>query len=226
MLQLIDPEEIKKAVSLIQSDIFECRVIQGKKIYSGYFRDSGKLIDALKKQNLKGANVYTTLQHLHEGCEARLQWETLLDTSLYKIPTTSDNDIISYHWLPIDADPCRPAGISSTADELEAAFDLQEEVKAYMSAQGFNRYIAGMSGNGTHTLYDISGMNMRSEDVKRILDRLNELFSNDLVHVDTTVHNPGRIWKLYGTLAQKGRHTEKRPFRMARITEVHLEEDQ
>jgi hypothetical protein len=38
--------------------------------------------------------------------------------------------------------------------------------------------------------------------------------------VDTAVHNPARIWKLYGTLSAKGDNTPERPHRMARILEA------
>ena len=38
--------------------------------------------------------------------------------------------------------------------------------------------------------------------------------------MDLTNYNPARIFKLYGTLAQKGRNTADRPHRMARIEKV------
>ncbi len=224
-IKIIDPDEIRRSIDMIQSDIFECRIIQGRRIYSGYFKCADVLISELLKIDLRGANVYTTIQKVHPGCEARLQWETFFDTSRYKIPTTSDNDIISFQWLPIDLDPVRPAGISSSQEELGYAGEMLHEIMAYMQAQGFKKHIVGFSGNGYHLLYDIANQGMKSDDVASVLHRLDELFSNDAVHVDTTVSNKARIWKLYGTLAQKGRNTAERPFRLSKILRGSNEED-
>lgn len=219
---IIDTNEIKKAITLITDGVFECRIINGRKILSGYFIGSDALVDRLSNIDLNGANVYITLQRLHEGCEARKQWECFLETGFYKLPTTSDNDVIDYKWLPIDIDPVRPAGISSSYEELEDANEVCAQVKAYMEEQGFRRYIRGFSGNGFHLLYDIADRANKGELVSSVIDKLDSFFSNDAAKVDTTVSNPSRIWKLYGTYAQKGRYTNKRPFRLARILEVQL----
>lgn len=221
----MDKSEICKAIELITSGVFECRIIKGKKILSGYFKDSEKLFMELERQDLRNANVYITLQRLHEGCEARFQWEHFLEPGMLKLPTTSDGDVVAYEWLPIDLDPKRPAGISSTKSELEAAYDLSFHIMEYMAAQGYNEYIRGFSGNGFHLLYRIANQGITEDHVQNVLNRLDALFSNDDVEVDTTVYNPSRVWKLYGTMAQKGRSTNSRPFRLAKILEVRFEEN-
>src|SRR5581483_3340090 len=48
-------------------------------------------------------------------------------------------------------------------------------------------------------------------------------FSDNACHVDTTVHNPSRICKLYGTMIRKGESTTERPHRLSRILEVPAE---
>jgi hypothetical protein len=53
-----------------------------------------------------------------------------------------------------------------------------------------------------------------------MLDALAESFDTGQVHIDTSVHNPSRISKLYGTLARKGDHTAERPHRVTRILEA------
>lgn len=220
----IDPDEIRKAIRIMKpgGELFEVRIINGMKSISGYFRDPEVLINRLSAMDLKNANVYMTLQQLHEGCEARYQWECFVDAGKNKLPTTSDNDIVRYSFIPIDLDPIRPAGISSNEEELKAANEMQEQIAAYMAAQGFTRYIKACSGNGYHLLYTIDEPNNEEtkEYVRGILTHLNDLFKNDQCKVDTGNFNPARILKLYGTLAQKGRHTEKRPHRMSKILEV------
>lgn len=217
-----DADEVIKAVDLIADGIFEVRLIHGKQIFSGYFNDGEKLVNVLSRFDLKGTNVYITLQKIHPGCEARVQWEQFLETGRLKVPTTSDSDVIGYRWLPIDLDPVRPTGISSTNEELREAEELKYQIATYMEAQGFDRYISGFSGNGYHLLYSIEGRHYTSEQVKAFLQRLDSLFSNDACKVDTTLYNPSRICKLYGTVAQKGRHTKSRPFRLSKILEVNL----
>ena len=41
-----------------------------------------------------------------------------------------------------------------------------------------------------------------------------------MVAVDRSVHNPARIWKLYGTWAGKGDSIPERPHRMAKLIET------
>jgi len=53
--------------------------------------------------------------------------------------------------------------------------------------------------------------------IKRVLDVLAARFSDDGVHVDSSVHNPARIWTLYGTRKRKGDSTQDRPHRRSWI---------
>ena len=56
--------------------------------------------------------------------------------------------------------------------------------------------------------------------VQAVLEGLAFRFDDDQVTVDTSVANPARICKLYGTWAQKGDDIPNRPHRMARLLEV------
>ncbi|MCR4755152.1 MAG: hypothetical protein K5868_06420 [Lachnospiraceae bacterium] len=227
--QYIDESQIIKALQLLKpnKELFEVRIIRGKEVLSGYFFNPEILVQELKKQNLDNANVYCTLQMLHLGCSARLQFNRFINTSKDKVPTTSDNDIVMYKYIPIDLDPVRPTGISSTEEELNGAYELSTQIEAYMKEQGFKNHIRAFSGNGYHLLYPCKIENNEEgrDKVRNYLNRLDELFSNDDCHVDTTLFNPARVIKLYGTLAQKGRDTEQRPHRMSEIKGVVNEAD-
>lgn len=229
MERLFDPDMIRRTIKIMKpdSELFEVRIIRGKDILSAYFRDAETLIRKLSEQNLDGKSVYLTLQRIHEGCEARRQWENFIDVGRQKLPSTSDNDITAYSFIPIDLDPERPAEISSTEEELEAARELSYQIIAYMTDNGFKKYIKALSGNGYHLLFPVdiptrtkAERDAGKERVSEILATLDQYFSNDACHVDTTLSNPARILKLYGTLAQKGRNTPQRPFRMSKILEV------
>ena len=223
-VKYFDPEEIKKAIRILKPDneLFEVRLIAGTMVRSGYFNDAETLLSQLREQNLANTSVYITLQRLHKGCEARLQYGRFLETGKLKLPTTSDHDITAYEWLPIDLDPVRPAGISSTKAEMTEAYALRVQIAAYMEAQGYKQHITACSGNGYHLLYRIDWEKTPEtvDRVQGILNRLDELFSNDAVKVDITNYNPSRIFKLYGTLAQKGRSTTDRPHRISKLLEV------
>jgi archaellum biogenesis ATPase FlaH len=60
-----------------------------------------------------------------------------------------------------------------------------------------------------------------TEDNSRILEKclkaLDLIFTDQYVEIDTSVFNPSRVSKLYGSTAQKGSDTKERPHRMARI---------
>lgn len=225
----LDENEIRKAIRILKPEkqLFEIRIIQGRVSASGYFDNADDLIKALRNNAdyLAGANAYMTLHQLHDGCRARLQWNKFIDSGRAKIPTTSDHDVLRYKYIPIDLDPVRPAGISSNAEELKSAEAVARQVAEYMSGEGFTERIEAFSGNGYHLLYPIDLPNNEESErfIKECLNDLDQQFSNDRCHVDTTNYNPSRVFKLYGTVAQKGRSTEDRPHRLARILGVHQE---
>jgi hypothetical protein len=136
--------------------------------------------------------------------------------------TTSDQDITRRTWLPIDFDPVRPSGVSSTEAEHEAALKRAQQVRAWLREQGWSEPIYADSGNGAHLLYPIELLNddASRDHVKSCLEVLDGLFSDEKVQVDTTTFNAARIWKMYGTLACKGESTTDRPHRLAQILEI------
>lgn len=225
-------DEIKKAISILKpnNELFEIRILRGKMVWSGYFTTAENALDALLKMDsndLMYSNIYFTPQKLHEGCSARYQFNTFMKESWgsVKINTTSDNDVTHYNWILVDLDPVRPAGISSSDGELAAAENMCPYIIEYMCSVGYEKYILAFSGNGYHILFKYEAVNndKSQENVKQVLETLKDTFNNDFCKVDTTNCNPGRIFKLYGTLAQKGRDTKSRPHRFANILEVHLD---
>lgn len=215
--QLYDVEKITEAINVLKEDgqLFEIRILKDKTTISGYFKDVDTLAAELQKVDLRGANVFYTLNVVDNGCYSREQGDRFVQCKV----TTSDADIVAYQWLLIDLDPRRKTGISSTRDELIAAWNKGQQIAKYMTELGFPDPVMACSGNGIHLLYGIYLKN--NEDNKQLVERclkaLAFMFNDDQVEVDTSVFNPARISKLYGTLAQKGRNTQERPHRMSRI---------
>lgn len=216
---IIQETELRKAVAQLHPDneLFEIRIIgtRNKKPITGYFRDADTLIKQLNNIDLRGVNIYITLQEVDDALFSRAQSEQFIAGA----SATSDTEVSGYKWLFIDLDPVRPTGISSTEGELKEAFELARKVSTYLCNLGFEDPVKAMSGNGAHLLYPIQLKNTDENKalIEKCLKALSMMFDNDKVKVDTANFNQSRVCKLYGTLAQKGKNTKDRPYRMSRI---------
>jgi hypothetical protein len=158
---------------------------------------------------------------------------------------SNDADAIDYCWLPIDIDPVRRSidekgefqalldqKVPSSDEELESAkkasLYIQGAIKSVFP--NLTHCVGGESGNGVHLLYRVNSGGMSPKEVgaltHTILEKFHHIFRNDKklkplwVNVDRSVANPARIWKIYGTLSQKGTASEDRPYRMAKLTKM------
>lgn len=221
---IIDTTEIERTIETLKPkhQLFEIRILgtDKKRILSGYFTDAEKLINAFDSVDLRGANVYFTLNEVEQSLYSRVQHDKFVANT----STTSDSEILSFQWLFIDLDPIRPAGISSSDEELEEARKASAKVKEYLHDLKFEDPIEAISGNGYHLLYKIHLPNdserANTQLIADCLATLAALFNNDKVKIDTVNCNPSRICKLHGTLAQKGANTDKRPHRMSKLLSV------
>ena len=217
-----DELEVRKAIAVFHPNgkAFEVRLVDDKWNAAGVFNSADQLIDALNKATpyiRQNANVYFTLNSLNDACHDRKHRDTFME---YAKPTVSDNDIVGYDWLLIDLDPKRPAGTSSTDEQVIASRETAKRIMQYLLERGWPDPVIGHSGNGTHLLYRIELSTERKNLLQDALKALNMLFSDSVIDVDMTTFNPGRICKLYGTVARKGASTEKRPHRMSKIKVV------
>lgn len=213
----IDLEKLREAINILKPDgqLFEIRILKGKQNISGYFTDVDTLERELHKVSLKGANVFYSLNEIDPACYSREQHDCFRQSQT----TTSDSDIIAYNWMLVDLDPVRKTGISSTKEELTAAYDRGKQIAEYLREMGYPAPVIALSGNGIHLLYavNLQATVENKELIERCLKALALLFSDTSVEVDTSVFNPSRISKLYGTRAQKGSSTKDRPHRMSKI---------
>ena len=217
-----DLEEIKRASLVIigrgKGRVIEIRALKTKKgTVSGYYDNSTFIQDVFDISSREGVPaVYWTIQNVRRDAV------TAMNTWAGNVSKTTDDDQIDrYVWLPIDCDPVRPAGTSSTDAEKSAALDVAHEIRDMLLIRGIESILAD-SGNGYHVLpaIDLPVTDGNKELVKSLLRVLALKFDTDAVHVDTGVANPSRILKIYGTVARKGEHTDERPWRTARLVEV------
>jgi len=203
--------------------VVEVRALADRFTHSGYFDDMAKLAEAAAALDAdpEVRGIYVTLNEVDPALLARRANRVKMRLTRSD-PTTADADIVRRRWLPIDLDPVRPSGVSSTDAEHEAALRKTDEIALWLSEQGFPAPIRADSGNGAHLLYrvDLANDAAATALVKGVLATLDALFSDEKVTVDTANYNAARIWKLYGTCSRKGDHTPERPHRRARLLSV------
>jgi P4 family phage/plasmid primase-like protien len=132
-----------------------------------------------------------------------------------------DSNVIRRFWILIDADPKRLAGVSTTDAEKALAAEMIGRVRDFLLAADFmSLMVEADSGNGYHLLVAVD---LPAEDrgmVEAFLHLLAAKFNTDTCQIDTSVHNPARITKLYGTLVKKGSNTAARPHRRSALGKI------
>jgi phage/plasmid-associated DNA primase len=221
-----DREDVLRTWNIFRQpgEVLELRIPKAGryKTISGYFDDPAKLADSvIGLSDERFAGFYFTINPISPDLMARAANRY----AKYAETTTSDADIIALHWLPIDLDAKRPAGISSTDAEHEAAISKAREIRRWLMEEqrwSADAFVLADSGNGGHLNIRIDLHNLPENValVKGCLEALDFLFSDERIHVDVTSQNPARIWKLYGTMARKGDSTADRPHRLSRLLEV------
>jgi hypothetical protein len=191
---------------------------QKKFILSGYYDDHELLAqDAIKVCETPGIfGTYFTLQ--------KLKPELLLRSpNKYHVAKagdcTADEDVLAYRFLPIDLDPRRAAGISSTDEEKMCAHAVMTSVTEFFKSLGVET-IQADSSNGYHCLARIDLPASDKSLVQRVIAAVADRFATDAVDVDLSIHNASRIWKVYGSVSRKGHSSVERPHRAARLLSI------
>jgi hypothetical protein len=206
---------------LAPGSVAELRAIGSDgRVSSGYFDDFDRMADAIEPMDASHEyqGCYVTLNPVNPALLAR-RANRVVPRCGRKDATTSDGDIVSRRWLPVDVDAVRPSGVSSTGEEHAAARALARTICEALSEEGWPRPIVADSGNGGHLLYRIDLENDADATalVKAVLAALDARFSTASAKVDTANFNAARIWKCYGTLSRKGDSTADRPHRRSSI---------
>ena len=220
---MTDANEIIHALRLWfqAGDVFEVRVLDAvsadyrrEHIESGYFdyEHISAVPEALKRL-LSFRGVYVTVNPVNPDLLARAV-NRLRPAG--RNPTTADTDIVRRRWLLIDCDPRRASGVSSSNSEHESALAKAREIRDGLSSLGWPKPVLTDSGNGAQLMYRIDLPADDGELVRRVIGEIAKA-SSEQVAIDTSVHNPARIWRLPGTMNCKGDSIPERPHRMARI---------
>jgi hypothetical protein len=212
-------EQIDFAIAALfrPGDVVELRIPKAGrfKTISGYFDDFGKLAEAIEMHSGNFEGIYYTLNPVNPALLARAN----NNAKEFAQATTNDRDVVRRCWLLIDIDPVRPAGVSSSDPEKDAAKAKARAVRAWLAERGWPAPLPADSGNGYHLLYRIDLENNEESTalIKSCLAALASKFDDDTIKIDTTVYNAARIVKAYGSMAAKGDSTEDRPHRIAHL---------
>jgi len=189
-----------------------------KGVVTGYFDNADDFHEAATALDKAGAHgVYFSLNPCKPELLARAA-----NRLKANIPNTTDKDIFCIRWLPIDIDPERPTGISSSEEELKMAEAMAAKITKWLEGEeGWPRGVRAFSGNGYHILYRLPDLSNTEENrglIAKALYALHHRFrENSGVKIDVSVSNPARIWKLYGTMVRKGDSIPQRPHRRAHL---------
>lgn len=219
---MVDIETIEKwwDVFVGYGGFTEVRIL-GRYQYSGYFKSLDNLLREIEPYtNMDDEQLYFTINEINPDCYGRHQCERIAKSPK---TTTTDSDIIKRKSVLIDFDPVRASGVNASDDEFELAHKKAQDVFKYLRQDGFSDPVIAISGNGWHLHYfvdDCMNTKENTDIIKRFLQSLSKMFTDDKVDIDEKVFNAGRICKLYGTMAKKGANIAERPWRMSKLVYV------
>lgn len=153
--------------------------------------------------NIIGYNIYTVMNPIRLGFSGH---------------SARDEDIDFRRLLLIDIDRAKDTKQPATDVEVELAKVVSEQVREYMTSNGYPEPIRSMSGNGYHLYFPLDNLPNNSESttaIQALLNGLAQKFNTSDVRIDTSVYNASRITKVPGTIARKGTESTDRPYRMA-----------
>jgi hypothetical protein len=201
-------------------DVREVRIPGPGRTDAGYFDSPDALVAAVAPLDGR-RNVYVTVNPVDPALLGRGNNRIVPRVRA----TTADAQVARRRWLPIDIDPRRPAGVSASEAEREAALAVTRNVWRCLAGRGWPEPVTAMSGNGYWLLYPVDLPN--DPDAKRLVEgvlaHLAARFDTDAVSIDTSVANASRIVALIGTLKVKGDPTPDRPHRRSALVRVPAE---
>lgn len=218
--------QIQNYLECLAHEVTEVRILRsdrylagnGKRAYTGvtvsgyYEREAyGQIANDIQAldQDPGTKAIYNTLQAVKPDLLARAKNRLKLNATV----TTGDHEIVAFTAFPIDIDPERPSGISSSDEELEASRARAREIMQALLSIGVpeNAVIKAMSGNGCHLIVLINPL-VNTPEFASLFKSAGDIVSVRF-KTDQTIYNPARIFKLYGTFSRKGDDTEERPHR-------------
>lgn len=205
------------------NQLTEIRLISNDgKTASGIFDDIDTLINAITPFT-NDWNIYYTMNRLPDDVKGLPQYNKII---VRPKQTCNDNTITVRDYICVDLDSVRLSGTNATDEQVEHTKKTANALYKYLINVGFNPPVVVFSGNGVHIYLRCAMLNneKNTKIVKRFLQALSMMFTDEHTDVDTAVFNPARIMRLPSSYSCKGnRLDETRPQRLCRFVKIPQE---
>lgn len=190
------PEYCRKFIKSVlrKNGQMEIRVLGSGKPQTGIFNDYDTIINTIDSVS---SDCYFVLN--------RFDGKHVTNKLEYDKQGVKDKDVNRINFIPMDLDPVRETGQAATDEQISHACDKADKLMEFLDSRGWSRPMLAFSGNGYHLLYIVEMPN--NDQVKQVMKDLylglSMRFSDEFVKFDTTVRNPSRIFRMYGTINHK-----------------------
>lgn len=189
---------------------------------SGIFDNIENIISAIAPYT-KEWNIYYTINRLKDDVRGLPQYNKIIQRPKQ---TCNDNTITVRDYVCVDLDSVRLSGTNATDEQIEHTKKKANAVYKFLLDSGFNSSPVVFSSNGVHLYIRCAMLNndANTKLVKRFLQALAMMFSDEHTDIDVSVHNAGRIMRLPSSYSCKGNTMDtSRPQRLCKFVKIPSE---
>ncbi len=187
---------------------------------SGIFDSIDEIVKAIVPYT-NDWNAYYTINRLPDDVRGLPQYNKII---VRPKQTCNDNMMVARDYVCIDLDSRRLAGTNATDEQVEFTKKKANEVYQYLVNVGFNPPTVVFSSNGVHLYLRCAMLNNEKNTklVKRFLQALSMMFTDEHTDVDEKVFNCARIMRLPSTYSCKGNTMDaSRPQRLCKFVKIN-----
>ena len=187
---------------------------------SGIFDNIDEIVKAIAPYT-NDWNIYYTINRLPDDVRGLPQYNKII---VRPKQTCNDNMMVARDYVCIDLDSRRLSGTNATDEQVEFTKKKANEVYQYLVNVGFNPPTVVFSSNGVHMYLRCAMLNNEKNTalVKRFLQALSMIFTDEHTDVDEKVFNCARIMRLPSTYSCKGNTSDaSRPQRLCKFVKIN-----
>lgn len=221
--QRFDIAEVYKWWDVLRdgNQLTEIRLIANDgKTASGIFDNIDEIVKAIAPYT-NDWNIYYTINRLPDDVRGLPQYNKII---VRPKQTCNDNMMVARDYVCIDLDSRRLSGTNATDEQVEFTKKKANEVYQYLVNVGFNPPTVVFSSNGVHLYLRCAMLNNEKNTklVKRFLQALSMMFTDEHTDVDEKVFNCARIMRLPSTYSCKGNTMDaSRPQRLCKFVKIN-----
>ena len=187
---------------------------------SGIFDSIDEIVKAVAPYT-NDWNIYYTINRLPDDVRGLPQYNKII---VRPKQTCNDNMMVARDYVCIDLDSRRLSGTNATDEQVEFTKKKANEVYKYLVNVGFNPPTVVFSSSGVHLYLRCAMLNNEKNTklVKRFLQALSMMFTDEHTDVDEKVFNCARVMRLPSTYSCKGNTMDaSRPQRLCKFVKIN-----